>query len=49
MREKAGLTKIYLAERLGVKPPEINRLEYSPLRASMRTLERYVTACGVKL
>ncbi|CFR05205.1 helix-turn-helix domain-containing protein [Yersinia kristensenii] len=49
MREKAGLSKTELAERLGVKPPAINRLEGNPLGASMRTLERYATACGAKL
>ncbi|WP_411706098.1 helix-turn-helix domain-containing protein [Edaphovirga cremea] len=49
MREKAGLTKAELAERLGIKPPAINRLEGNPLGASMRTLERYAAACGARL
>ncbi|EOA2961684.1 helix-turn-helix domain-containing protein [Yersinia enterocolitica] len=49
IRKKAGLTKAELVERLGVKPPARNRLEGNPLGASISTLERYATACGVKL
>lgn len=49
MRETAGLTKTELANRLGVKPPSINRLESNPLGASLKTLERYAAACGSKL
>lgn len=49
MREKAGLTKTELVERLGAKPQVINQLEGNPLSDSMLTLERYSAACGVKL
>lgn len=49
MRERAGITKAELAQRLSVTPSAINRLEKNPLGASMKTLERYARACGAKI
>ncbi len=49
MREKAGLTKSALAERMGLQPSAISRLESNPLGASMKTLTRYAKACGANI
>ena len=49
MRERAGLTKTQLADKLGIQTSGINRLEKHPLSASMKTLERYATACGARI
>ncbi|CAH3992754.1 DNA-binding protein [Enterobacter hormaechei] len=49
MREKAGLTKSALAERMGLQPSAISRLESNPLGASMKTLSRYAKACGASI
>lgn len=49
MREKAGLTKSALAERMGVRPSSISRLESNPLGASMKTLTKYAQACGATI
>ncbi len=46
MRERSGMSKTELAEKIGIKPSGINRLEKNPLGASMKTLERYAAACG---
>lgn len=48
-RTKAGLTKADVAQRMGVKPPAINRLENNITKASWQTLRRYAAACGVSL
>lgn len=48
-RTKAGLTKADVAQRMGVKPPAINRLENNVTKASWQTLRRYAAACGVSL
>ncbi|ELQ6222388.1 helix-turn-helix transcriptional regulator [Cronobacter turicensis] len=49
MRTQAGLTKDDVAERMGISPPEITRLEDHALCANADTLQRYAQACGVKL
>lgn len=49
MREKAGLTKSALAERMGLRPSAISRLESNPLGASMKTLTKYAQACGATI
>ena len=49
MREKAGLTKSALAERMGLRPSAISRLESNPLGASMKTLTRYAQAWGATI
>ncbi|HFO4497604.1 TPA: helix-turn-helix domain-containing protein [Escherichia coli] len=49
MREKAGLTKSALAERMGLRSSAISRLESNPLGASMKTLTRYAQACGATI
>jgi DNA-binding XRE family transcriptional regulator len=48
-RTQAGLTKADVAERMGVKPPAINRIENNVTKASWQTLKRYAAACGVEL
>ena len=49
MRERAGLTKSALAERMGLRPSAISRLESNPLGASMKTLAKYAHACGATI
>lgn len=49
MRERAGLSKTELANKLGTNSSEISRLEKNPLSASMKMLERYATACGARI
>lgn len=49
MREKAGLSKSALAERMGISPSAISRLEGNPLGASMKTLSKYARACGADI
>jgi len=49
VRTQAGLTKDDVAERMGISPPEITRLEDHALCANADTLQRYAQACGVKL
>lgn len=49
MREKAGLSKSALAERMGITPSAIIRLEGNPLGASMKTLNKYAQACGANI
>lgn len=49
MREKAGLTKTEVAQRLDINPSALTRLEKNPLGASIKTLSRYATACGAKI
>lgn len=46
MRERAGITKTELANRLNIRPSAITNLEKNPLGASVRTLQRYAQACG---
>ncbi len=49
MREKAGLSKSALAERMGITQSAISRLEGNPLGASMKTLSNYAQACGAEI
>ncbi|UXO81798.1 helix-turn-helix domain-containing protein [Klebsiella michiganensis] len=47
-RSHAGLTRTQVAERMGVTPPTVSRMESNVIRASIETLARYVRACGIK-
>lgn len=49
MKEKAGINSKELAQRLGITPPAITRLEKKPHTASLTTLYRYADACGCEL
>jgi len=49
MREHARLNKVELARRLDISPGALTRLEKNPLGASMKTLERYASACGASI
>ncbi|NIZ46290.1 helix-turn-helix domain-containing protein, partial [Escherichia coli] len=49
MREKAGLSKSALAERMGITPSAISRLAGNPLGASMKTLSKYAQASGAEI
>ncbi|MEM7915733.1 helix-turn-helix transcriptional regulator [Morganella morganii] len=46
-RNKAGLTSAQVAERMGVKPPTVSRMEKNATKMSYETLMRYAHACGV--
>lgn len=46
-RGHAGLTSSQVAERMGIKPPTISRMEKNITNASLDTLARYAKACGV--
>lgn len=47
-RQHAGLTSAQVAERMGVKPPTVSRMEKNITSASVETLARYAKACGVE-
>ncbi|WP_235592749.1 MULTISPECIES: helix-turn-helix transcriptional regulator [Photorhabdus] len=47
-REQAGLTSAQVAERMGVKPPTISRLEKNADRASIERILKYASVCGIK-
>ena len=47
-RKHDNLTKAQVAERMGVTPPVISRLENNITKASIDTLTRYAHACGIK-
>ncbi|MGL5605841.1 MAG: helix-turn-helix domain-containing protein [Plesiomonas sp.] len=47
-RNSAGLTRAQVAERMGVTPPTVSRMESNVIKASVDTLVRYATACGIK-
>ncbi|RPH28839.1 XRE family transcriptional regulator [Buttiauxella warmboldiae] len=49
MRERAGLTQMELANKLGTNALGISRLEKKPLSASVKMLKRYASACGAKI
>lgn len=49
MKQKAGINSSQLAERLGITPPAVAKVEKNPMKASIATLERYAAACGVNL
>lgn len=46
-RVEAGLTSAQVAERMGVKPPTVSRMEKNATKMSYETLIRYARACGV--
>lgn len=46
-RSHAGLTSYQVAERMGVKPPTISRMEKNITSVTLDTLARYAKACGV--
>lgn len=47
-REKAKLTQTELANRLGVAPSNINRIERTPLNSNIKTISKYLHACNAK-
>lgn len=47
-RKEAGLTSAQVADRMGVKPPTVSRMEKNATRMSYETLMRYASACGVR-
>lgn len=47
-RQHAGLTRAQVAERMGVTPPTVSRMEANITKASLDTLVRYANACGIK-
>ncbi|NHB97965.1 transcriptional regulator [Photorhabdus temperata] len=47
-RRNAGITRAQVAERMGVKPPTVSRMESNINKASIDTLARYARACGVE-
>ncbi len=47
-RKHAGLTRAQVAERMGVTPPTVSRMEANIIKASLETIARYARACGVK-
>lgn len=46
-RKNAGLTSAQVAERMGIKPPTVSRMEKNAIKMSYETLLRYASACGV--
>jgi DNA-binding XRE family transcriptional regulator len=46
-RVEAGLTSAEVAERMGIKPPTVSRMEKNATKMSYETLLRYARACGV--
>jgi transcriptional regulator with XRE-family HTH domain len=46
-KQHAGLTSAQVAERMGIKPPTVSRMEKNITSASIDTLARYAKACGV--
>lgn len=47
-RKHAGLTSAQVADRMGVKPPTVSRMEKNITTASVETIARYAKACGVE-
>lgn len=47
-RKSAGLTRAQVAERMGVTPPTVSRMESNIIKASIDTFVRYARACGIK-
>ncbi|MBE8597212.1 helix-turn-helix domain-containing protein [Xenorhabdus sp. BG5] len=46
-RRNAGLTSAQVAEKMGIKPPTVSKIERNIVKASIDTLSRYARACGV--
>lgn len=49
LRARAGFTQIEIAEKMGTFQPNIVRLESPDAEMTIRTLKRYVEACGATL
>jgi ribosome-binding protein aMBF1 (putative translation factor) len=49
VRNRAGLTQVELARKMGTTQPVVARLESGRTRPSMRTLERLAKATGSRL
>src|ERR1700724_3272863 len=49
VRNRAGLTQVELARKMGTTQPVVARLESGRSRPSMRTLERLADATGSRL
>lgn len=49
MKSKSGLTSTEIAARMGVSQPAVSRLERNASSASLSTLQRYATACGMRI
>ncbi len=49
VRNRAGLTQLELARKMGTTQPVVARLESGRSRPSMRTLERLAEATGSRL
>ncbi|MCK3667762.1 helix-turn-helix domain-containing protein [Photorhabdus noenieputensis] len=47
-RKFAGLTRSQVAERMGVTPPTVTKMENNVTKASIETLARYARACGIQ-
>lgn len=48
-RQSAGLTSAQVAERMGIKPPTVSRMEKNATKMTYETLMRYARACGVRI
>ncbi len=46
-RNHAGLTRAQVAEKMGVTPPTVSRMESNITKASLDTIIRYAKACGI--
>jgi len=49
MRSRAGLTSTQVAQRMGITPPAVSKLERNAFKASLATLQRYAQACNAQL
>jgi len=49
IKKKAKLTSKQIANSMNVSPPMITNLEKNAIKASIHTIERYVSACNAKL
>ncbi|WP_426575388.1 helix-turn-helix domain-containing protein (plasmid) [Xenorhabdus stockiae] len=47
-KEQSGLTSAQIAEKMGVTPPTISKLEKNADRASIERILKYASACGLK-
>ncbi|HGU6767693.1 TPA: helix-turn-helix domain-containing protein [Klebsiella pneumoniae] len=47
-RREAGLTSAQVAEKMGVSPSTVSRMEKNVFRAGLDIVYRYAKACGIK-
>lgn len=47
-RSHEGLTRAQVAERMGVTPPTVSRMEANVIKAGIDTIVRYAKACGIE-